>query len=843
MQVRSAVRHLPGRTAAWLLVGAIVALSAWLMALMPRSAQVAHGSIELPWWALVIAFALVESWVVHLHFRSETGSFSLFEVPLVLGLIFASPLALWASAIIGTSFALAVVRRQTVIKVIFNVANLSLHAGIASLIVQDFMGGDPLAPASWVVLAAATMFGGGVQIMTLCSVIIVTEGTVRRAQLLSMLATGAVISAANTALALVAALLLDVEPFSLLLLSVPVAVVLIAYRSYVTERNQREQVEFLYASTKALRENPETTAAAASLLDEAASMFRAERASLYLFHYAEDGEQRQTSTCFRHENGTTVAHSIENSDVDLDALASCGAAPMLVGSQPAHAELTAYLAAEGIHDALVGTLHGSRREIGVLMIANRLGQVASFTADDLRLFGTLVEQAAVGLENDQLEQALGEMRLLERKLAHQANHDGLTGLANRAVFTAALSDACADGQSVSVLYIDLDDFKVINDSLGHAAGDQVLMEVAQRLLAVVRPTDIVARLGGDEFAVLLMSSEQADHVARRIIHSLHEPILFGQHDVQIGASVGLARAAQNTGDPALLLNDADVAMYAAKSKGKGAVVEFEPAMRERVSQQRLIRTQLRRAIDDDQFEVVYQPIIDSHTGRAVGAEALVRWNSDDGQRMPDVFIREAERSGLIVSIDRNVLSKVVRALAELPDAQPGFVSVNLSARNFLENDLPAHFATTLMTAGVRPERLVVEITETALIRDPDRTIEQLTELRELGIRIALDDFGTGYSSLSYLRRLPVDLLKLAQPFVADLESDETFVRTMVDLGKNLGLTIIAEGVENDAQHAILKGLGCDYLQGYLFARPLSRDALVAWYERMDAAHAIGDGAR
>jgi diguanylate cyclase (GGDEF)-like protein len=825
MTAPSLRKRLVGVGSAWFITATLIGISAVLGIVFLDGRDSLHPTLELPWWALVVAFALVESWVVHLHFRSETGSFSLFEIPLVLGLIFVSPQGLWLAALLGVGFALTVVRRQPTIKAAFNVANLSVHVAVAALVTQTFIAGDPLAPTSWLILTTATMLGGAVQIIALAAVIVATEGVLRQRQILTMLGTATVISAANTAQALVAAVLVQSEPVSVFLLAVPVVVLLVAYRAYVAERNQREQVEFLYSSTKALRESPETTSAAAALLCEVVSMFRAERAHLLLL--PRDDRDEITTTHFRHENGATVAHVRDSADDIPDRLAGFGSTVTLVESSIGAGNLAEFFQQESIKSAMIGTLRGANRNIGVLIAANRLGQVTPFTREDLRLFETLVQQAAVALENDQLEQALDEMTRLERQLAHQAHHDVLTGLANRARFSEKLDGAIRVDQSPAVLYLDLDDFKVINDSLGHDAGDYVLAEVGRRIQALVRPDDTVARLGGDEFAVLLPNSEQADVVAERIIRSLHETILFADHELQIGVSIGMARAGTSSDDPASLLKDADIAMYAAKSKGKGALVEFVPEMRHRVSKQRRLRTQLRRAVDHDEFSVVFQPIVEPSSGVLVGAEALVRWNSEGGQEMPDSFIPEAERAGLIVSIDRSVLVKAISMFEMLPGNDRSFISLNLSAKNFLEDDLADYFARTLMVSGVDPQRVVVEVTETALIRDPDRTIQQLTDLRALGIRIALHDFGTGYSSLSYLHRLPVDILKIAQPFIADVENDETFVRTMIDLGKNLGLQIVAEGVETEAQRLRVAELGCDMAQGYLFGRPSGVTDLMA----------------
>ena len=443
------------------------------------------------------------------------------------------------------------------------------------------------------------------------------------------------------------------------------------------------------------------------------------------------------------------------------------------------------------------------------------------------------------------------------ELTRRASVDPLTGLANRALFHERLGEvvarSAADGGTCAVLLLDLDDFKTVNDSLGHLRGDDVLVAVAERLRARLRGGDTAARLGGDEFAVLLErvgGEREALAVADRLATDLRQPVAVAGRQMHARASVGV-RLAAGGGDPDELLRDADLAMYAAKTTGAGTVRLFDAAMHDRAVQRLDFEAALRRAVLEQQFTVRYQPVVELAGGDVVGMEALVRWDHPErGLVMPGEFAGMAEKSGLIVPIGRWVLHAACQAVRDwqrrFPLERPLFMSVNLSVRQLQQPDLVEDVAGALDAAGLDPGDLMLEVTESVLVLDDEATIQRLRELRALGVHLAVDDFGTGYSSLGYLRQLPVDTLKLAKPFVDGLTmgaEQAALAHAIVRLADTLRLRVVAEGIEQEAQALELRAVGCPYGQGYWFARPMDQFAvealLAAEQQRRPASRSAG----
>jgi diguanylate cyclase (GGDEF)-like protein/PAS domain S-box-containing protein len=444
---------------------------------------------------------------------------------------------------------------------------------------------------------------------------------------------------------------------------------------------------------------------------------------------------------------------------------------------------------------------------------------------------------------------VSERKAFEAQLTHQAFHDPVTGLANRALFSERVRHVIARGRreqgGIAVLFFDLDDFKTINDSLGHAAGDEVLLEVGRRLDATIRGADTAARFGGDEFAVLLedvSDSQQAADAAGRILEALALPMRAAHKELGLRASLGLSVAMPgDTRDAEELIRDADAAMYIAKRDGKGGYRLFEPAMHEGVLARLELRTDLHRAMATGQLELYYQPVVRLADGVVTGVEALLRWNHPErGLVSPDEFVPIAEETGLIIPIGRWVLREGCRQgkrlLAAMPGERPS-VSINLSLRQIQHSDIVADVREALEDAELDPGQLTLEITESVLMADTELAVARLCELKELGVRLALDDFGTGYSSLSYLSRFPVDILKMDRSFLSDGAAPQArgLATAVVGLGATLSLEVVAEGIEMPGQLETLREMGCDLGQGFLFARPMNADTSLSFLSGRSAA--------
>jgi diguanylate cyclase (GGDEF)-like protein/PAS domain S-box-containing protein len=433
-----------------------------------------------------------------------------------------------------------------------------------------------------------------------------------------------------------------------------------------------------------------------------------------------------------------------------------------------------------------------------------------------------------------------ERKAFEQQLHHAAFHDALTGLPNRALFEDRVRQAVARARRsetlVAVLFVDLDDFKTVNDSLGHAAGDDLLRLTAARLDESLRAEDTAARLGGDEFAVLVEGLDDADGVARvaeRIHEALDRPFRVGDEELFVRASIGIAIREGDQLDKDLLRN-ADTAMYAAKGAGKGRHELFHPVMHDTARRRLQLTGDLRRAVSKGEFTVDYQPLVDLADGTILGAEALVRWDHPQfGRIAPADFIPLAEETGLIVPIGDFVLREACRQARAWRDMDPGgaakYVSVNLSSRQFRP---PGRIVEQVLAVtsefGLEPSSLLLEITESLLVHDREHAAEDLQALRDVGVRVAIDDFGTGYSSLSYLRDFPIDIVKMDRSFVQDLgrgAADDALVRSVLELGEALDMQIVAEGIEELSQLDSLRDLRCGIGQGYLFSQPVSGDLI------------------
>ncbi|MBW3664621.1 MAG: EAL domain-containing protein [Actinobacteria bacterium] len=436
---------------------------------------------------------------------------------------------------------------------------------------------------------------------------------------------------------------------------------------------------------------------------------------------------------------------------------------------------------------------------------------------------------------------VSDRKVLEERLEYRAFHDTLTGLPNRALFRDRVAHTVARASRsknpFSVMFLDLDGFKVVNDTLGHAAGDELLVEVAKVIQATIRESDTPARLGGDEFAILLeevRDDASAARVATRLLEALRRPITLQGKEVRIDASIGIAFSPE-AADAEELLRNADIAMYMAKHTGKGDYEIFEPQMHVSVVQRLELEADLQHAVEDDQFELFYQPIVVLETAKVVGVEALIRWHHPErGMVPPGEFIPVAEESGLIIPLSRWVFEQATSQLKAWQEAFPShpplYISVNVSARHVAAGCLVEDVSAALDAAGLPAESLTLEITEGALLQDTQATMEVFTQLRQLGVRIAIDDFGTGYSSLSYLQNFPIDVLKIDRSFIDGMSKgtqSPALVRAIIELGRSLHLETVAEGIEHNEQLSRFRELRCQLGQGYLFARPADQATIGA----------------
>ena len=463
----------------------------------------------------------------------------------------------------------------------------------------------------------------------------------------------------------------------------------------------------------------------------------------------------------------------------------------------------------------------------------------SDAANRLRVHGS-DEVATLARTFNGLLEHLAARQQLEARLTHMAHHDPLTELPNRVLFRNDMErelTRARRGESVAVLCLDLDHFKRVNDTLGHATGDALLRQAAERLNGCVRETDIVARLGGDEFAIVQLDGEQpraAILLADRLIGAFTKPFDPDGHQVVVGASVGIALAPSDGVEADQLMNSADMALYRAKSDGRGVFRFFEPEMDAKMQARRALELDLRKALVEKEFELYYQPIVDLASNEVGGFEALIRWNHPTRGVVPPIeFIPLAEEMGLIAPLGEWVLRQACGEAAAWPENLT--IAVNLSPAQFKTKTLALAVTSALADSGLPAHRLELEITESVLLQDNEATRTTLHQLRALGVRISMDDFGTGYSSLSYLRSFPFDKIKIDQSFVRDMcehEDSIAIVRAVAGLGKNLGMTTTAEGVETNEQLGHLRKEGCTQVQGYLFSRPLPASQVMPLIEKV-----------
>jgi diguanylate cyclase (GGDEF)-like protein len=754
---------------------------------------------------------------------------TLAEVPLLLALFYLPPLTILILRVVAP-LAIPARRRLPPVKLCFNVANTAAGSAVATLIVYEFGPLKALRPDQWVVLLGAVFSAVLLVIAGVVGVISLVQGgmTVRR---VVRTATPAVaVGAVNGTVGLIVLLAIQRSAWAVLLLAVLAGVLVLVYRAYAQFLRQHKSLTEIYELTRAVEETRNSSALADVLLARVREMLQAECATLWL---PAQGRYPETLLSARVDDRGLIDLSATPEALRLRAVES--GQTVAVGAKLGGGdELRNELRNAGTKDAIVVPLRSGTAVIGCLEAVGRLSDVAHFVPEDVRLLETVAVHASAAVENS---------RLVDR-LRFDAHHDSLTGLPNRRRMVNALEQAVkvrAPGEVVAVLQFDVSGLRDVNESLGHAAGDELLAEVARRLRAAAPAAALVARVGSDEFVAMLRTpgTDAAMALARELRQALHGPMEIGSLTLDVDSAVGVAAHPDHGMEAATLLQRADVATHVAKSISS-SVQLFNLGLESRSSRRLGLAGDLRRALDNDELEVYYQPKVSLRTRQLVGMECLARWeHSAHGSVSPEDFIAVAEHTGQLGRLTEVVLRQGLRRCREWSMAgRPLNVSVNLSPRTLTDPDFPAKVSALLAEYDVSPDQLTLEMTETGVIGEADRPLPALHRLHELGVRLSVDDFGTGYSSLSYLRRLPVQEVKIDRAFVQGMATDPgdlAIVRAVVDLSRHFGLSVVAEGVESELTLSLLEEIGCDIGQGFLFSRPLSYDRLEAWFSAQTEA--------
>jgi diguanylate cyclase (GGDEF)-like protein len=776
-----------------------------------------------------VLFAAALWGLVTLHYRGSTLAFSLELVPILLGLVYLRPFLLVLSAACAAAF-VDTMRKIGLIKVALNVALFALTTAVAALVFRFVLGSStPISLRGWVAAAVA-----------LCAVAVMTSIVVRLVMAIyrmtperrngPQITFEALLTLASICLSLVVLDAAWFDPWAAIPLLLVAALIILAYRGYTRLTLRFESLQRLYDFSQALGQaNLEPTSMSTDVLKQVCTVMRARRAQLILTEPS--GIPRRISLDHRGVSGIELINLDPDSFVTTAITTGTASLHRSSGSQ--HRGASPDPIAGESRSAIVAPLMGDNSVIGAMVALDRDEELDEFDEDDLRLFGTLVANASANLERARLVE---ELRYEVDSKTHQATHDMLTGLPNRMLFTSRATNALNVSNGVAVVILDLDRFKDVNDTLGHAIGDRLLLEISERLQRATSEQSTVARLGGDEFALVIADvsePEQAIAIVRELHAVLSRPIELDGLTLAVTASAGIALAPEHGSDVALLLQRADIAMYLAKERRSTVEVysvEHDQSMRRWLMLGGLLTHALETKTE---LSVVYHAIGDVRSGKIVQVEALTRWyHPDQGPIPPDEFIAIAEQMGLINQITDFVLSEACSQLAEWRRAGIDVgVGINISGRELADGSIVDRVAHQLSVHDIPAELLTLEVTETEVMADLLQASRVLDELSALGTRIAIDDYGTGYSSLAYLHRLPVQELKIDRSFVTNLPnelSNGIIVRSSIAMAHSLGLSVVAEGAEDEVTCALLADAGCDFIQGYYLAKPMKPSDLTEW---------------
>ena len=793
-----------------------------------RHAGAVHALIPQPamFVILCVMWAAAAWCPVELHYRGNTYLAELEEVPMLLGLVFLSPSLLILCVVCAETFVRAGPRRQPMVKLFFNVASGAVSVVLAIIVYRELLGSSsPVSFRGWVA-AAAALVTSAVATGISVRIVIKLNGQTTERRTAVQFTTTAMLVAANICLSFV---VLDLAWFSLwaTIPLVLVAVLIVgAYSGYTRLTLRFSSLQRLYDFSRTIgTASLEPPSMSEDVLRQVCTVMRARRADLVLADPS--GTVRRISIDEGEPSGFDPV-TLDKRSIVGNAVTTGTASLYNVDEQSSKSE----------HDPISGTyrhavvapIMNGRTAIGAIAAFDRDEELDDFDDDDLRLFETLVAHASASLERARLVE---ELRFEVDSKSHQATHDALTGLPNRVLFQTRATHALKESKGVAVVLLDIDRFKDVNDTLGHAIGDRLLCEVSERLVHAVSGRATVARLGGDEFALVIPDVTEPG-LAVAVVNDLHRemsrPIRIDGLALAVTASAGIAVAPDHGDDVALLLQRADIAMYHAKehrSRVELYSVEQDQSMRRWL----MIGGLLTHALETrSELSVAYQPIADVKSGSFVRVEALARWNHPvHGFIPPDEFIGMAEQMGVISQISDFVLSQACAQAAEWRRKGLNLdLAVNLSGREFAEPGLVDRISGHLKENGLPPAALTLEVTETEVMADLSQVSVVLDQLAALGISLAIDDYGTGYSSLAYIHRLPVQELKIDRSFVTSLPSESSnaiIVNSSIAMAHSLGLKVVAEGAEDEATCSMLAEAKCDFIQGYYLSKPITSEQL------------------
>lgn len=810
---------------------AAVSAMLWAAGLVPSNPA---GGPSM-WVLLFGLFVCAEAVQLHLEVRRQTLSISLSEIPLVIGLFVIGPLGTLTMRL-GALLLVMAVRRIPAQKALLNSCLVIFECSLAAALLEALFFGIVQDSRTWAAVLLAILVVNLLSCLLVFLAIGWTQGWLDRRQTAGMVISAVIAGMCNAVIGLLILIVLAANPQGLGLLLIVTLALIAMFRAYAGFVQQHRSLGQVYDFAQTVEAATVRDRGAYLTAEAVREMLNAERALLWLFPV---GDVRATvAVAHADEADRPYAEPTAAGDPLRERVLRQGEGVLFRARGAVTDQELAALHARAATEAIGAPLRAASGLLGYLEVCDRRGDRLSFSVADVQLLESLATHVSAASQNVQLL----------RQLKYDASHDALTRLPNRVRLAEIIDAAQVESAGrIGVLVVDLDAFQDINDTLGHDAGDELLLAVSMRLITEGPEDATVGRTGGDEFAVLLpgVDVDRAEEQAAALLTAMATPFHVAGVAVEVSAAVGVAVAPQHGADPGALLQKATVALYAGRANGQ-PVTSYLPDMDERSLRRLLLGTQMREAMLGGQISVVFQPLIDIRTNELRCVETLARWQHPRyGPVPPDDFVQLAERIGMIHPLTMHILTLALRQCRDWLDRDIRIeVAVNLSARMLGDSTFSDRVADLLSTMDVPAELLTFEITESSVMADPETAVPVLHRLHELGIGLAIDDFGTGYSSLAYLRRLPVDQVKIDKYFVQSLNTDmgdAAITRAIIELAHSLSLTVVAEGVEDELTRDMLAGMKCDTIQGYLVSRPMTGARLDLWLAARTASRPTDAG--